>query len=152
MEDSKIRFNFFVVMMILIIILVIFIIFAVVFYLRHQKCADTIAPWCYLDWMCLNASGTPTNMSELTAIGKYGVSNMCAPLTDGSVNENGIQTKDTLSRFEYIDKNGTKKIGYPSNEKDPSDPACANDPTGESCGNYEKGMIYWPACHGGNIG
>ena len=149
MEDSHINFNFFAVSMFLSLIVLIFVILAVFFFIRNRKCRNTQAPWGYMDWKCFNANGVETNMSDLVGAGKYGSAVQCTPITDGSINVNGIQTPNTFTKFEYMNKSGEIIVGNPSQEKNLSDPDC--DSTGESCPNYEVGDVYWPACHGGNL-
>ena len=148
MEDSHIEFIFFSILMFLAILVLIFVLLAVYAYFQASKVTNPIAPWGYVDWMCLDENNNPINMSDRTAFGKYGTVNMCAPITDGTINENGIQTKDTFTKFEYLNKSGIVVIGNPSQEKNIYDPDCTNDLTGLSCPNYEIGGIYWSACYG----
>ncbi len=148
-DKNSTQFWIFFGFMILVLLIPIIYTFAVMYYIRENKCFNnTLAPWCFDDWKCYNDFGEEVNMSERVLLGKYGTSVACTPLTDGSPGPDGQPTPDSLHSFPYINTAGSEVVGNPSQEKNIWDPVCANDTSKMSCGNYTLGDVYWKACHG----
>ena len=148
MKDSTIRFWYFFWLIIISLLVVLVFSLAVIYFIAENKCFGTPSSWCYTDWLCLNEKGEEVNMSELSTVGQYSIPTLCAPLTDGTLSANGVQTINNFTSFPYIDANGNKVVGNPSQEKNIWSPDCANDASKESCPKFMLGDIYFFACRG----